>query len=165
MTRVAILFELALVGIGVAIDATLELEAHIDRHPAVTWFVTLGAGCRLVLAGQREMRLGVIERLLVQLGALPSRGVVALQAVGAESPVVLILMAGGAGWTEPHVSTSEILLAQKRMRGWSNVLEHVAIAASKCGVFSVQNVAGLGVVEPFHRRVPVHHIEVFAVVV
>ena len=41
----------------------------------------------------------------------------------------------------------------------------MAVAAACGGVLSVEHISGLGVVEPFARRRPVKHVEVFAVVI
>ena len=111
MTGVAILFELAFMGIEVAIDTPLELESDVHRHPVITRLVALGTGSCLVLAGQREMGFGVIEILFIELGALPRRGAVALQAISAESSLVVILVTGGAGGAQTHVCARQVLLA------------------------------------------------------
>ena len=165
VARFAGLFELALVGIGVAIHAKLEFESGVAWLPIVAWRVALGARRGHVLARQRIAGLGVIECLLIELGALPRCGVVALQAVGAETALVLVLVARSARGTKPHPGVVELLFAQQRAGGRSDVLGGVAIAASGGCVFPIQDIAGLGVVEALHRRVPVEHVEVFAVVV
>ena len=107
----------------------------------------------------------MVECLLIELGALPRGGVVALQAVGAKTALVLVLVARGAGLAEPHPGVIELLFAQHPARGWGDILDGVAIAAS-CGcVLSIQDVAGLGVVESLRRGIPMEHVEVFAIVV
>ncbi len=165
MAGFATLFEFALVGICVAIPAILEFESCVAWQPTLAGCVALGTGRGEVLAGERVACLGVIECLLVELGALPRGGVVALQAVGAQAALMVILVAGGARGAETHVGAIQVLGLQNRPLCRGDVLRGVAAAAGGGGVLSVQNVAGLGVVESLRRGIPMDHIEVFAVVI
>src|SRR6202035_2214409 len=95
--------------IGVAVVAVQELEAGIAGLSIVAGGVALGAGHGGVFAGQRIAGLGVIERLLVELGALPRGGVVALQAVLAETALMMVFVTGAAGGAEAHPGVVQVL--------------------------------------------------------
>ena len=103
------LLEFAFVWIGVAVSTILEFEVGVARLTIRPGRVALGAGDRCVLAGEGISGLGMVEGLFVELGALPACGVVALQAVLAEAPLVRILMAGAASCAETHPRVIQVL--------------------------------------------------------
>ena len=102
VTGFASLLEFALVRVRVAIRAVLVLDASVARQAIIARLVALGAGRGLVLAGQGKAGLGMVERPLVKLRALPGGGAVTLQAVGAKATLVMVLMTGGACGTKTH---------------------------------------------------------------
>src|SRR5579871_1972717 len=151
--------------IEVAVDAMLELETGVDRHAVGAGLVAFLAGRCGVLSGEGETRLGMIERLLFDLCALPRSGVVALQAILAKPALVLVLVASGAGGAQAHPGVIQILLGEERTRCRSNVRRSMTLAALRGRVLSIKDVPGLGVIEALRRRIPMQHVEVFAVVI
>jgi len=127
--------------------------------------MALSAGDSNVLSSERVAGFGVIERLLVELGALPRGGVVALQAVGAKAALVVILVTGAARSDETHPGAIQVLALKQRPFGGGYVLCGVATAASRGGVLAIEHITGLRVVKPLRRGVPMDHVEVLAVVI
>ena len=150
----------ALVRIGVAIVAFAEGQAK------VTWLVVGARGVaffafdRRMLPGQRITGLRVIER---PRNVLPVVEVVALRAIGAEPPGVRILVAGGAGFGNPEEGAVEVRDLEQGALAGGNVVGSVAFPAFEPGVFSLQEVARLLMVELL--RVPLDDGEIQAVMI
>ena len=106
MARGTILFELAFMGIEVAIQTMLELDALIPWRAVLAGRVTLGTGRREMFPGEREARLRMIECLLIELRALPGSRVVTLKTVRPKAAIVLVLVTSCASRTQPHPSTA-----------------------------------------------------------
>src|ERR1035441_8900409 len=78
---------------------------------------------------------------------------------------MLVLMACGAGGREAQPGATQILGRELRPRRGGNMLRAVTGAAAHAQMLAVQYISGLCVVESRWRWIPVHHLEVLAVVV
>lgn len=87
----------------------------------------------------------------------------ALRAIGTEPPGVRILVAGGAGFGNSEERAVEVLDLDQGALAGGDVLGSVAFPAFEPGVLSVQQVAGLLMVEIL--RVPLDDGEIQAVVI
>lgn len=94
VAEVAVLLELALVGIAVAADAGGELQSSKALLTVVARQMALLAGRGQMRSGERVAGLGVVEVLLVDLRGLPVDGRMALRAVGSKAALMLVFVAG-----------------------------------------------------------------------
>jgi hypothetical protein len=90
---------------------------------------------------------------------------VALCAVASEPALVGIFMARGATWRKAHPSVVQILIRKDRALRRGDVLQIVAGAAAYAQVFAVEHKACRRVIESLWGRIPMHHLEVDAIVI
>ena len=107
----------------------------------------------------------MVEVLGIDPGPLPSGGGVALRAVGSESSLMLVLMAGDATGRQTKPGTIQLLGGEFGTRLHRNVLRCVAGAAAYADVLAVESIPGLGVIETLRRWVPMYEGKVLAVVI
>lgn len=152
--------ERALMGVRVAGDARVELEAGVlHRSVGAGREVALFAGHLGVRAGQGILCLGMIELL----GLLPVLNVVATLAVRAELSFVGIVVAGRAILGQPDVGFREVFFLDQGARCRCDVRGHVALFAGDSGVLINQRVTRLPVIELFDRRLPMNEVEILTV--
>lgn len=161
MACLAALDETSTVRIAVAIRALTESNAGVSGLAVRPGCVTLLASHLGVQSSQRVACLGMVElaygdRLPVVIG-------VALQAVRTQATLVLVFVAGDAVRGQSQEGSGEIFDLDPRPLGWSNVLWSVALVTGQAGVFALERVSALLVVEG--PRVPLDEREVFPVVV
>ena len=152
----------AAVRIGVARGAFVEGHAgelhHFFRSAARQ--VTFLAGHMFMAPGERIARLRVVEAR----ERFPAVHVVAALAIAPELAAVRIGMADEAIARQSEEGARQQLLSDEAPLGFGDVLRRMTFLAVQPGVLSLQRVAGLGVVKPFGRGIPLDEIEIFAVV-
>jgi len=107
----------------------------------------------------------MIKLLLVEFGALPTSGVVALQAIRTEAAFVLVLVTGRTGLAESHPRVVQVFALQDGTSVRADVLRGVATLALSERMLAVKHVSGLGMIEPVWRGLPMQHVEVFTIMV
>jgi len=118
-----------------------------------------------VLSGQRKPGLRMVKSLLVDACGLPIRCRVALCAIASQSALVNILMARGATWRKARPSVIQILIRKRRALRRGDVLQIMAGAAAYAYMFAIEHKTCRGVTESLRSRIPMHHLEVNAVVI
>lgn len=96
-----------------------------------------------MLAGQREVSLGVIEVLSIDAGCLPVDGGVASGAVGSETSLMLVFMACLTTGCETKPGAAKILTGHERAHLRGNMLRRMAAATADDCMFPIERVAGL----------------------
>lgn len=162
VTLFAALFERPLMGIDVAVDASLKLHVLVTRRPAGdVRLVAFLAGDLNVLAGQRVAGLGVIELL----GRFPVREIMALQTVVSQLAFVHIFVARLAVLRQPEERLRKILHLDERAILAGHVSRGVTFFAGDPGVLAFQLVPRQTVVELLLGGLPVDQAELFAVMI
>ena len=110
MAGVAALLELAFVRIVMAVRAGCKLDACVARLAVGAWRYGSSGMNVLVLAGEREARLRVIEGVAVDAGRFPVNRRVAPGAVVPEAALVLILVACDATGREAKPGAIQIFV-------------------------------------------------------
>ena len=110
-------------------------------------------------SGERETCPGVIE---LPGGIFPVRAVVALRAIGAQAAVVSVLVAGGAGRAQSQKGPAQIVDLDRGPLGARNIPGSVTEITADSGVFALQYIASLLVVEIL--RIKLDQLEVGSVV-
>ena len=152
--------------IVVAARAGREVQSGVLRLAIHTGNVAFSAKNLLMRPGQRVARRRMVKAMLIELCVLPAHHVMAARAVSAELSLVLVLMAARALRLQPHEGVVQILLLQQRPFRLRNILRLVATAAVRyLRMLALQGITRLAVVKPLRRRLPVQHLEAFAVVV
>lgn len=165
MAGIACLYELALVGVGMAGRTSGERDACIARLVVSARGMALLARGIQVGSGQRVARLRVVETVLIDLCCFPVNGGVALEAVGSETALVLVFVAGNATWREAKPGAIQIFGRQQDTFRRCDVLRVVTGTATDAGVFAIEQISGPGVIESFWRWVPMNHCKVLSVMV
>src|SRR5450631_662530 len=127
VARLAALRETAVVRIVVAIRALGKRYSGVARFAVGARRVTLFTLHLRVQSGQWKSRFGVIE--LPDGDRLPVGIVVALEAIGAEAPFVLILVAGDAGLRNAQKTAPQVLHLDGRAQSRGDVIGGVAASA------------------------------------
>jgi len=151
----------AVMRIGVAVAAFCEWDS------GEAWLAAL-RGCRMtfltshlcVQSRERKVRLVVIEFC----GCFPIYKIVALRAVLPELAAVRVLMAGHAIGGQTKKRLVQVFDLDQRANSSADVRRCVALVAGNVGVFTLQRVSGLVVVETPFRRNPVDQLKILAVV-
>ena len=164
MTSAAVLLELTLVRIGMARRARCKCDSGIARLPVRARSVALRATHLRMCPGQGKARLCMIEAVLLHTGLLPVRSRVAPRAIGSESALVLVLVAGGAACVQPHVGVVQVLVLQRPAKACAHVARIVATSTPHTRMLSVEHISCLRVIESACRRRPVHNGEILSVV-
>ena len=137
MAGLAGALELAVVRIGVAIEAAGELYTSPPRSGVRTGRVAFLAGDVKVRALEWIARPGVIK-----LDDLPILRVVALLALLAQSAAVRVLVTRDAGGWEPQEGAVEVLHADAGPLAGKNAIRRVALKAARTSVFAFQEPSG-----------------------
>ena len=74
-------------------------------------------------------------------------------------------MARRAIWRQPHPRVVQVLIRKERALRRCDVLHIVAGAAADASMFAVEGITCRGVIESLRCRIPMHHLEVDAVVI
>lgn len=74
-------------------------------------------------------------------------------------------MACGATWRKAHPCVVKVLAGEKRSLRRRNVLQIMAGAAAYSCMFAIEGKTCRGVIEPLRSRIPMHHLEIDAVVI
>jgi hypothetical protein len=147
MAGLATLAEFALVGIVVAGRASLEGYADVAWLAVRTGGMAALAWGAEVRPGEPVTRLGVVEALLVDPDGLPINGRMALGAVGSESALMLVLVAGYASGRKAKPGAIQILGGQQGASRCGYVLRIMTGAAPDGGVLSVERIPRLCVIK------------------
>jgi len=107
----------------------------------------------------------MVKVIDIDFGPLPSGGGMTVRAVGSESSLVLVLMAGDTTRRQSKPSMIQILGGEFGARGRWNVLRCVAGPAAYADVLAVERIPGLGVIETLRRGIPVDEGEILTVVI
>ncbi len=111
-------------------------------------------------AGQRKLRLGVIE----VCDLLPIRGVMAFLAVHSKLSLVFVGVTGNALCRKTQESPVQILDPNQGLLRRIDPACGVTLRAYQAGVLSIQHPSGLQVIELLLRRHPLHQHEVRSIV-
>ena len=130
--------------IGVAIRTLAEGQSYITGLAVGARGVALLALYLGMQSGERETCPGVIE---LPGGIFPVRGVVTLRTLGAQAAVVSVLVAGRAGRAQSQKGPAQIADLNRGPLPARNMLGSVAEIAADSGVFALQYIATLLVVE------------------
>ena len=153
--------ERAFVRIGVAGDAGIEFYPR-ELHCLV------GAGRKMALfAGHLGVHSGqgiLCFRMVELLGLFPVGHIVAALAVGAELPLVHVLMAGDAILREAQKRLREVLLLNQRALRGNHVRRRMALLASYGRVLFHEWISGLAMIELLKRRLPMDERKILAIV-
>lgn len=123
------------------------------------------AGKVEVRSGQRIAGFRVVEVLGIDPSGLPIDGRMAERAIAAEAALVLVFMAGAAAWGKAQPGAIEIFCGQECALRYGDVLRVVAGTAADTLMFTIERVSGLCMIESLGCRIPVHHLEIGAVVI
>ena len=74
-------------------------------------------------------------------------------------------MACGATWRKAHPSVVQILTRKERTLRRGDVLQIVAGAAAHAQMFAIEHITRRRMIESLRSRIPMHHLEVDAVVI
>lgn len=118
-----------------------------------------------MFAGERELSFGVVEILAIDFGGFPIKRRVTTGAVSTQPALVLVLVAIDAGWRQAKPSAIEIFSGEQCTRLRWNVLRGVARTTANVGVFAIEVVSSLGVIETTGSWIPMHHLKIGAVVI
>jgi hypothetical protein len=153
--------ESALVRIGVAGDAGIEFyPRELHRLVGTRREVALLAGHLGVHPGQRILGLRMVELL----GLFPVCHIVAALAVGAELPLVHVLMAGDAVLREAQKGLREVLLLDQRTLRRNHVRRCMALLARDGRVLFHEWISGLAMIELLEGRLPMDQRKIRAIV-
>lgn len=140
--------------------------AAAERQTEVLHFSVRTLGFMALLAGH----LGVSPRQpIAGFGMIKLRHRcpviqgMALLAVCSQPAPVLVCVAAYAGARQAQIGQVQILHLDRPSLGWRNVAGVMALLAGERGVFALQRVACLGMVEGFLGRLPVDQLKVDAV--
>ena len=161
LARRAGLREGTVVRVLVAIGALAEWNADVLRLAIGTVGVALRALHRRVQAGERVTGLGVIELGLVD--SFPVDEVMAEMAVGPQSALVKVLVAGHAGRGQTKVGAVQILFLDGRAFRGRDVGGVVALVAVYSSVLALKQISGFFVIEGLD--IPLDEGKVLAVVI
>jgi len=150
----------AVVEVDVAIRTLAEREPRVPRLAVRARCMALFALHLRVLPGQRIARFAVIE--LADGDRLPVVVVVALQAIRAQTPLVLVLVAGDAALRYSEKRPRQILDLDHRARYRTDVLRGMALVTGDALMFPLQNVARQLMIEGL--GIPLDERKVFPVV-
>ena len=132
-------FESALVGVRVAVDAGIELDAGIlHRFFGTGGEMAFLAGHLGVRAGERIFCLRMVELI----GLFPVLDVVAARAIRAELAFVGIRVAGSAVLREAHVRSGQVGILNQCPGCRNHVFRHMAFLAGEPGVLIDEGIAG-----------------------
>lgn len=165
MAGLAALLELAFMGIGMAGTASCKGQSRVPRLSIGTGGVALFACNIFVQASQRETRLRMVEGVGIDLRALPVGSRMALRAVWPQAALMLILVATVAIRRQPEPGLTQILRCQEPAPWLNNMCRLMARPATYAGVFAIQRITSLRMVESLGSRVPVQQREVLPVVI
>jgi hypothetical protein len=118
-----------------------------------------------MLASERETGFCVVEVLTVNACGLPADGGVAPSTFRSKAALVLVFMAGAAAWGKAQPGAIEIFCGQECALRYGDVLRVVAGTAADTLMFTIERVSGLCMIESLGCRIPVHHLEIGAVVI
>ena len=161
VTRLAAQRKTAAERIGVAIGTFSEGDSRISRLIVRSRRVAFLATHVNVLASERIASLRVIE--LLYIDRFPVIVVVALQAIGAKPPLVLILVAGNTGLGKSEKRSIEVRDLDQRFVLGDHVRRHVTATALQPRMLAFQRVPRLLVIE--RLGVPLDKREVLAVMI
>lgn len=160
VTRLTTLRETAVMWIGMAIRALGKRDSGIARFAGGIWRVTFFTLHLNVSARQWISRLGVIK--LANRQRFPIGVVMALLTVRAQTSLVRILVASGAGLRNAQKTARQILGLDRRARRRIDMVGTVAAGAGYPGMFAFENIAGELVIENF--RIPLDERKILAIV-
>jgi hypothetical protein len=153
--------ECSFVRIGVAGDAGIEFYPR-ELHCLV------GAGRKMaLLAGHLGVHSGqriFCFRMVELLGLFPVGHIVAALAIGAELPLVYVLMAGDAILREAQKGLREVLLLNQRALRGNHMRRRMALLARHGRVLFYQWISGLAMIELLERRLPMNERKILAIV-
>ena len=148
------------VRVGMAVAAFSERQPHIPRLVVGTRRVAFLA-CNLGMKASERVLSFVVIKLRDILAVFE---VVALLAVLAEPPIVLILVARDAGLRKSEKSSASVSHLNAHSLQGSYALGRVAAIALQASMFALQRISRLAVIEAGRRGSPFHEREAFAVV-
>ena len=118
-----------------------------------------------VRARQRKACLRVIEAALVDVGGLPVDSGVASRTIASQAALVRILVARRAVRRQAHPGMVQVFRREKPARRGGDVLHVMTIPAAHARMFAIEGKARSRVIESLRSRIPVHHLEIDAVMV
>lgn len=154
VARCAVLFKFALVRVRMAGRTGVELKAGVARPSVRAGGMALLTGDGPVKPGERVMRSGVVEALLLNLGVFPIGRVMALRAGRPEAALMLVLVAGHALRRKAEVGMTQVLLLQEPAGRCGDVFSLVAGTAGHAHMLPIQRESCLRVIESPGRRIP-----------
>ena len=165
VARIAAGFEGAFMRIAMTVRAVGELQA------GVTWLI-VGAGRMAALAqhiavfaSKWELSFRMVEILTINFSGLPIKSGVTARAVRSQAALMFILVAVNTGWRQAEPCAIEIFTGEQRAGRRRNVLRGVTGTAADVGVFAIEAIAGLGVIEAARSWIPMHHLKICTVVI
>ncbi len=159
VTRLATLGETSAMRIGVTIGTLAEGDSRVARFAVRSGCMALPASNLCMQPGQRVAGLGMVK--LPYVDSFPIVIGMALKAILAQAPIVLVLVAGHAIRGNAQKRFIEVSDFDRGARGRRYVLGAMAAIASHSRVFALEDVSGLLVVEG--PEVPLDQGKIFAV--
>lgn len=160
VTGLAGLGKTTTVRIRVAIRATAECNSGVARLFVLPGSVALLARDLGMQTSQRIARHRMVER--AETDRFPVSVIVTLQAVGSELSVVFVTMAAAAARGQTQKRSAQISCFDDRAFARRHALWPVTLVAFQPGVFALQPVAGLRVIESL--AIPLDEGKIFFVV-
>jgi hypothetical protein len=153
------LLECAFMRIFMAVRTVGEIDSCVAGLAVEACGVALSALNVTVFTSKWEASLGMVEVLAINTRCLPVCCRMAACAVGSESPLVLVLVAGDAVWHQAEPCNVQLFTREQRARWRGNMLCGVAGTTAHTYMFAVEGEASCCVVKPFRGGVPVDHLE------
>lgn len=152
--------EAPFVGVGMTVAAFSECQPHIPGLIVRAGRVTLLARNLCVKPSQRILGLVVVKLRDI----LPILEIVALLAVLSQPAVVLVFVARSASLRQAEEGPAPVPHLDRHALQGRDAVGRVASVALQGGVFSLQLVTGLAVIESGGRGCPLDEREVFTIV-
>ena len=162
VASLASLRKAAMVRITVAIGTLPERDSRIPRLIVRSRCMALCAGHLSVQSGEWILGLCVIELPGSHCDGFPVVVVMALQAIGAQPSLVLILMAGRTSRRNAEERLTQILDLDFRAFGRRDMLRRMAAIARQPCMLAFERVSGLFVVKSLD--IPLDQREIFSIV-